>query len=227
MLKKEILEKLRIAIIDLEDDEVNRLLQEGLKAGLMPIDMVTEGLNPGLTIIGEGYAASKRFMSEMVLAGEIMNDAMNILRPVMEHGGHSLGETMVIGTVEGDLHTIGKKIVSAVFTGAGYRVVDIGEDMPASEFLKAVKDHKATIIGASAILGPVKPYCKVINDALVDAGIRNNVIYTIGGWGMTQDWCNDVGADCYGEDGIDALNKVKLILAKKRRVFNGSSKKTS
>jgi len=122
---------------------------------------------------------------------------------------------MVIGTVEGDLHTIGKRIVSAVFTGAGYRVVDIGEDMPAEAFVKAAKEHKATVVGASAILGPVKPYCKVINDALVDAGIRDDVIYTIGGWGMTQDWTDEVGADCFGVNAIDALNKVQVILDKK------------
>jgi len=151
-----------------------------------------------------------------VLAGEIMNDAMEILRPAIESsGGKSLGDTMVIGTVEGDLHTIGKRIVSAVFTGAGYRVVDIGEDMPAEEFVKAAKEHKATVVGASAILGPVKPYCKVINDALVDAGIRDDVIYAIGGWGMTQDWTDEVGADCFGVNAIDALNKVQVILDKK------------
>jgi len=213
MLKKDILERLKSAIMELEDEEVNRLLEEGLEAGLSPMEMVIDGLNPGLSIIGEEFAMAKRFMSELVLAGEIMIDAMEILRPVIEKGDQSLGETMVIGTVEGDLHTVGKRIVSAIFTGAGYRVVDIGEDMPASEFVKAAKEHKATVVGASAILGPVKPYCKVIHDALVDAGIRDDVVYTIGGWGMTQDYCDEGGADCYGENAIDGLNKVKMILA--------------
>ena len=217
MLKKEILEKLKDNIMELEDEEVTKLLKEGLKAGLSPMEMITDGLNPGLTIIGEGFASAKRFMSELVLAGEIMTSATEILRPVIEKGDQPLGDTMVIGTVEGDLHDIGKRIVSAVFSGAGYRVVDIGENMSAKEFAKAAKELKATIVGASAILGPVKPYCKVINNALVDAGIRDDVVYVIGGWGMTQDWCDNVGADCYGEHAIDGLNKVRMILAKKRK----------
>ena len=140
-----------------------------------------------------------------------MNDAMEMLRPVMEAGGRSADDIMVIGTVEGDQHNIGKRIVSAIFTGAGYKVIDIGENMPASAFVDATKEYKATIVGASAILGPLKPYCKVIDQALVDAGIRDDVIYIIGGWGMTQEWSDSVGADCFGESAIDALHKVKMI----------------
>ena len=109
-------------------------------------------------------------------------------------------------------------LVSATFAGAGFKVIDIGEDQPASEFVKAVKKYKATIVGASAIIGPVKPYWKVINDALVDAGIRDDVIYIIGGWATTPDWCDSVGADCYGENATDALNKVKMIMVKKEKV---------
>ena len=213
MSKNEILEKLEAAINNLDDEEVDRLLKEGLEAGVPPVEMVTEGLNPGLTIIGEGFAKAERFMSDLVLAGDIMTAAMEILRPAMEKGGKATGDTMVIGTVEGDLHTIGKRIVSAVFTGAGYRVVDIGEDQPASEFVKAVKELKANVVGASATINPVKPYCKTINDALVDAGIRDDMIYIIGGWEMTQEWCNDVGADAFGEDALGGLSKVKMILA--------------
>ena len=211
MSKKEILEQLKSAIMELEDDEVNRLLKEGLETGLSPMEMILDGLNPGLSIIGEGFAKAERFMSELVLAGEIMTDAMEILRPVIEKGGKSQGDTMVIGTVEGDLHTVGKKIVAAIFTGAGYRVVDIGEDMPASEFVKAAKELKATLVGASAIISPSKPYCRVIADALVDAGIRDDLTYIIGGWGMTQDWCDDSGADAFGENALEALDKVKMI----------------
>ena len=207
MSKKEIFEKLKAAINDLDDDEVNRLLEEGLKAGVPPMEMILEGLNPGLTIIGEGFEKAERFMSDLVIAGEIMTDAMKMLRPAMEKGGQSTGDTMVIGTVEGDLHNIGKRIVSAVFTGAGYKVVDIGEEQPASEFVKAAKELKATVVGAHATLDPVKPYCKVINDALVDAGIRDDVIFIIGGWGMTEEWGDNVGADCFGENAVDAVEQ--------------------
>ena len=213
MSKADILEKLKQAIIEVDFEEVTRLLKEGLTAGVAPVEMITTGLSPGLSIIGERYEKKEMFMSDLVMAGEIMNDAMGILRPVMEAGGKPLGDTMVIGTVEGDQHNIGKRIVSAMFTGAGYKVVDIGENMPASEFVKAAKDIKASVVGASVILGPLKPYCKVINDALVDAGIRDNVIFIIGGWGMTQKWSDSAGADAFGDSAVDALHKVKMIRA--------------
>jgi methanogenic corrinoid protein MtbC1 len=213
MSKERILDDLKQAMVDLDEDSIHKLLNDALQASLSPMDIIMDGLSPGLTVIGEGFETGERFMADLVIAGEIMNDAMPILRPAIEAGagGQSISDTMVIGTVEGDDHNIGKRIVSAMFSGAGYRVVDIGENMPASGFVKAVVQHKPIVIGASAILGPLKPYCKVINDALIDAGLRDGVIYIIGGWGMTQEWCDDVGADAFGENAIDAVRKVKLI----------------
>ncbi len=213
MSKKEILEKLKNAIIDLADEDVNRLIKEGLEAGLSPAEIINQGLGAGLTILGEGFANAERFMSELMISGQIMTDAVEMLRPVMEKSGRQTGDTMVIGTVQNDLHDIGRKIVAAMFTGVGYTVIDIGGDAAASEFVKAAKEHKAVIVGASAILTPVMPYCKVINDALVDAGIRDKVIYIVGGSNMTQQWSDDVGADCYGQTAIDAVHKIKMIRA--------------
>ena len=213
MSKNEILEKLKNAIIDLGDEDVSRLVKEGLEAGLSPAEIINHGLGAGLTVLGEGFANAERFMSELMIAGQIMTDVVEMLRPVMEKSGRQLGDTMILGTVQNDLHDIGRKIVGAMFTGAGYTVIDIGGDAAASEFVKAAKEHKAIIVGASAILTPVMPYCKVINDALVDAGIRDDVIYIVGGSNMTQRWSDDVGADCYGQTAIDAVHKIKMIRA--------------
>ncbi len=213
MSRENILVKLKEAIGDLNDKEVLSLIDKGLKSGLTPMEIISEGLSPGLNIIGVGFETGERFMSDLVLAGEIMTQATETLRPVMEASGKSLGDIMVIGTVEGDQHFIGKRIVSATFAGAGYKVIDIGENLPASVFVDAAKKYKPTVVGASAILSPVKAYCKVINQALIDAGIRDNVIYIIGGWGMSQEWSDSVGADCYGENAVAALNKVKAIKA--------------
>ena len=213
MSKAEILEKLTEAIVDIDDDLVLDLVEEGLAAGIDPIELLTEGLQPGLTIIGEGFDNHTRFTSDLVLAGELMNDAMEILKPAMESGGAGSGDTMVIGTVDGDIHNVGKRVVAAVFTGAGYNVIDIGENQQASAFVEAAKKYNAKIVGASAILGPQKPYCKVIHDALVEAGIRDDVLYIIGGWGMTQEWCDQVHADAYGDTAYEALDRVKEILA--------------
>ena len=212
MSKAQILERLTEAIVDIDDAAVMQLIDEGLAAGLSPLEILTEGLQPGLTIIGEGFDKHTRFTSDLVIAGELMNDAMVKLRPIMEAGAAGAGDVMVIGTVDGDIHNVGKRVVGAVFTGAGYNVIDIGENQPASAFVKAAQEHNARIVGASAILGPQKPYCKVIHDALVEAGIRDKVLYIIGGWGMTQEWCERVHADAYGDTAYQALDKVKAIL---------------
>src|SRR4030042_1664108 len=191
MLKAEILEKLKAAIDELDEDVIDKLLKEGVSAGLKPMEMITKGLSPGLNIIGDGFEKGDRFMSDLVIAGEIMTAATETLRPAIEAGGKPSGDIMVIGTVEGDLHYIGKRIVAAIFPGAGYKVIDIGENMSASNFVDAAREYKATVVGASAILGPVKSYCKTINDALVEAGLRDRLIYAVGGWGMTQDWSDN------------------------------------
>ena len=214
MTKAQILEKLAEAMVDINDDAVMKLVDEALQAGIGPVEILTEGLQPGLFIIGQGFDKHTRFTSDLVLAGELMNDVMVKLRPLMESGATGPGDNMVIGTVDGDIHNVGKRVVAAVFTGAGYNVIDIGENQPASAFVKAAKEHNARIVGASAILGPQKPYCKVIHEALVEAGIRDKVLYIIGGWGMTQEWCDKVHADAYGDTAYEALDKVKAILSR-------------
>jgi trimethylamine corrinoid protein len=213
LLKAEVLKKLTDAIVDIDEELVMDLIDEGLKVKLMPIEIITEGLQPGLTIIGEGFDKHTRFTSDLVIAGEIMTSTLAKLGPIMEKGAKGKGENMVIGTVEGDQHTVGKRVVSAIFAANGYRVIDIGEDQPASEFVKAAKEYKPKIVGASAILGAQKPYCKVISDALTEAGIRDKALFIVGGWGMTQEWCDRVCADAYGDTALEAINKVKLILA--------------
>lgn len=213
MSKDQLLEQLCDAVVDIDDERALKLIDEALEAGLSPIEILTEGLQPALAIIGDGFDKHTRFTSDLVLAGEIMTEAMEKLRPVMEAGATGTGDVMVIGTVEGDIHNVGKRVVAAVFTGAGYQVIDIGENQPASAFVKAAQEHNARIVGASAILGPQKPYCKVIHEALVEAGIRDKVLYIIGGWGMTQEWCDLVHADAYGDTAFEALDKVKALLS--------------
>ena len=215
MSKEDILKKLTDATVELEDDDVMDLVDEALASGIDPLTIITEGLQPGMTIIGEGFDAHTRFTSDLVLAGELLNDVITKMKPVMEKGAKGLGDNMVIGTVEGDEHCVGKRVVASVFTANGYNVIDIGENQPAEAFVAAAKEYNAKIVGASAILGPQKPYCKVIHEALVEAGIRDNLIYIIGGWGMTQEWCDNVCADAYGDTANEAIDKVKKILAAK------------
>ena len=182
------------------------------------MEILLDGLGLGMTQIGDEYAKNERFMSDLMIAGQIMNDAMGKLLPTIDVekdiANRKPGDqVMVIGTVEGDLHDLGKRIVTAFFAGAGIKAIDIGENKSADAFIEAIKKYKPTIVGASAIIGPVTPYCKVINKAMVDAGVRDDVIYITGGWDMSPEWCDEVGADAYGETAQDGLDKVKLLLA--------------
>ena len=213
MSKEELFEKLTQAVVDIDEDDAAELVDEAIAAGISPIEILTEGLQPGLTIIGDGFEQHTRFTVDLVMAGDIMRDAMSKLRPIMEAGATGKGDTMILGTVEGDEHYLGKQVVGAIFTGAGYIVVDIGENQPANAFVDAAKEYNAKIVGASAILGAQKPYCKVIHEALTEAGMRDNLLYIVGGWGMTQEWCDRVCADAYGDTAYEAIDKVRLILA--------------
>ena len=218
MSKEEIYAKLKKAMYDLDEDAIAALLAEGTNAGLPPLEIILEGMGPGLQEIGDEFAANERFMSDLMIAGQIMNDTMEKLLPTVDVekdlSSRKPGEyVMVIGTVEGDLHDLGKRIVTAFFAGAGIKSIDIGENKSAAEFVEAVKKYKPDIVGASAIIGPVTPYCGVIHKAMVDAGVRDNVIYITGGWDMSPEWCDQIGADCYGETAQDGLDKLKLVLA--------------
>jgi len=218
MSEKEFYNKMKEAMCELDGDKVDELVQEGVDAGIPSLEIIMEGLSPGLTIIGDEYAAKERFMVDLAMAGHIMNEAMEKLMPTADVEAsiaqRKPGEhVMVMGTVQGDLHNIGKRIVSAFLSGAGIKVIDIGEDKSANEFVEAIIKYDATIVGASAIIGPVTPYCKVIHNAMIDAGLRDKVIYICGGWGMTPEWCDEVGADTFGDDHLEALNNIKLLMA--------------
>lgn len=218
MAREEIYQKLTEAMIALDEEKSAELIKECKQAGLPPLEILLEGLGPGLTVIGDEYARNERFMSDLMIGGEMMNDAMSILLPTVDVeadiANRKPGEhVMVIGTVEGDLHNLGKRIVTAFFAGAGIKSIDIGENRSAADFIAAIKKYKPTIVGASAIIGPVTPYCGTIHKAMVDAGVRDDVIYVTGGWDMSPRWCDEIGADDYGETAQDALNKVRLLLA--------------
>lgn len=212
MSKKELCEKLKEAIIDLDDELVANLVSQAAQSGLTPMEVIIEGLNPGLAIIGELYEKKERFMSDLMVAGQIMSDAVEVLLPVGKVAAEGAGDIMIIGTVQGDLHTVGKKIVAAVFSGAGYRAIDLGEDVSAADFVKAAKEYKAKIVGASAIIGPSIPYCKVVHEALTKAGIRDDLIFITGGFSMTDEWCDEVGADAFGSNALDGLRKAQKLM---------------
>jgi 5-methyltetrahydrofolate--homocysteine methyltransferase len=150
-------------------------------------------------------------------ARDILTNAREILHPMMEKDVKATGNVMVIGTVEGCFHILPNEILSATFTGAGFKVINIGVNCSAQQFVKAVKEHKANVVGMSALLSRAIPYFKVVVDALKEAGLRDKVVAVIGGCHMYPDRVEESGADCFGVNAVDGLHKVQALLAEKKK----------
>jgi len=167
---------------------------------------INEGLTPGIDRVGELFADGEYYLPDLIIGGEAMKEALTILEPALP--GNQEREVLgrvVLGTVEGDLHEIGKTLVGTMLTANGFQVTDIGIDKPAADFVAAVKETNATLVGASALLTTTMPMQQKIIEALVEAGLRDQVKVMVGGAPVTQEWAKKIGADGYAEDAINAV----------------------
>ncbi len=213
MSKEELLNKLTQAIIDGEPEDAEALAKQVLEQGLDPLTCINEGLTPGITRVGELFAVGKTFLPDLVLGGEAMNSALTILEPALleSQERETLGR-VVLGTVQGDLHEIGKTLVGTMLTANGFQVTDIGINQSAEDFIAAIKKTKATLIGASALLTTTMRAQQTLIDALKEAGLRDRVKVMVGGAPVTQDWAEKIGADGYAEDAIGAIAVAKRLV---------------
>jgi methanogenic corrinoid protein MtbC1 len=208
--KKEILTKIREALNAGEREDSAALVQKALDNGL-GIAEILEAVKLGMDEVGDKYRKGEYFLPELILGGKAAETALNVLAPHMGgKGGASFAGIVVLGTVEGDIHDLGKTIVFAMLSGAGFKVYDVGVDAPASKFAEKAIEVKADIVAASALLSTTVPRLKDVEDALVKAGIRKKVKTMVGGAAVTEQYAKSIGADGYGRDGYDAV-----ILAKK------------
>jgi methylmalonyl-CoA mutase cobalamin-binding domain/chain len=192
------------------------LTRQGLAAGLGPETLLYEALIPALEEVGARFERGDFFVPEMLIAGKAMAGALEILRPLLaETGAETIG-TIVMGTVKGDVHDIGKNLVNIMFEGAGFQVIDLGVQVAPEKFVDAVRQHKPDIVGFSAFLTTTMPMFKANMNALAKAGLREEVIVMVGGAPVTQEYADVVGADGYAADASAAVVKAKELLRRRR-----------
>lgn len=199
------LSELAQALAGLEKERVNNLVEAELKDGAAPLEIVGE-LNAGMGLVGERYTAGEYFLSELLYSSHIMKSVMSRLEPLLGDTGQSesIG-TVVIGTVKGDIHDIGKNVVVALLRGVGFKVVDLGVDVPADVFVDKLKESGAGVLGLSALLNMTFPEMKNVVDAVAAAGIRNQVKIIIGGAPTDEQVREYTGADYYALDAPDGV----------------------
>jgi 5-methyltetrahydrofolate--homocysteine methyltransferase len=210
----ELLGKMAESLIAGNIDEVVNLTKEALDGGAAPSDVLDQGLLAGMDIVGQRFKAEEMFIPEVLRCAKCMHGAMEILRPLLaETGAESIG-TLVIGTVKGDLHDIGKNLVGMMFEGAGFEVVDLGIDKEPQEFVDAIKEHKAKLIGMSALLTTTMPKIGETINAINEAGIRDQVKILVGGAPITAAFAEEIGADGYASNAASAVDKGKELVGR-------------
>ncbi|WP_151179585.1 corrinoid protein [Hypericibacter terrae] len=216
----------------LSDDELVQQMQDDLYDGLKeeieagvnillgrkwtPYDVLTKALVEGMRIVGVDFRDGILFVPEVLLAANAMKAGMFILRPLLaETGAPKIGK-MIIGTVKGDIHDIGKNLVAMMMEGAGFEVINLGINNPVENYLNAIEEHKPDIIGMSALLTTTMPYMKVVIDALIEKGIRNDYVVLVGGAPLNEAFANSIGADAYCRDAAVAVETAKAFMAKRQ-----------
>jgi methylmalonyl-CoA mutase cobalamin-binding domain/chain len=196
--------------------EVLDLTRQGLELGLGPEVLLYEALIPSLEEVGARFERGDFFVPEMLIAGKAMAGALEILRPLLaETGAQTIGK-IVMGTVKGDVHDIGKNLVNIMFEGAGFEVIDLGVQVAPEKFLDAIREHQPDIVGFSAFLTTTMPMFKANMNALEKAGLRDQVIVMVGGAPVTQEYADVVGADGYASDASAAVVRAKELIGRRR-----------
>ena len=206
-MAEEMHKKLAQALIDGEPEDAEALAREALAMGMDPLACITQGLTPGIQEVGKRFASGEYFLPELIIGADAMKAALEILEPML--GGDQKRDVVgrvVLGTVEGDLHEIGKTLVGTMLTANGFQVTDIGVDKKAEDFIAAIKESDADIVGASALLTTTMLQQKTLVEALKEAGLRDRVKVMIGGAPVTESYAKEIGADGYAEDAISAVD---------------------
>ena len=175
--------------------------------------LISESMVPAMDEVGRLFEAEEYFVPELLLAGRAMRSALELLRPLMTASGQKMSTRVVIGTVKGDLHDIGKNIVGSMLEGSGFEVIDLGSDVSPEKFVSAVVEQKPQVVCMSALLTVTMPAMKTTIDALTTAGVRTNVKVLIGGAPVTMQYAKEIGADGYSENASGAVGLVRTMIA--------------
>jgi len=212
---EELVQQIHDDLYDGLQDEVVEAVNIFLSRGWTPYRVLTDALVEGMTIVGVDFRDGILFVPEVLMAANAMKAGMVVLRPLLAETGAPQQGKMVIGTVKGDIHDIGKNLVSMMMEGAGFEVIDIGINNPVENYIEALEKHKPNILGMSALLTTTMPYMKVVIDALVEKGMRDDYIVLVGGAPLNEAFANSIGADAYCRDAAVAVETAKAMVAAK------------
>lgn len=200
------------ALIEGDAPTVKELTEKALQEGVPPIDIINKGLVKGMDVVGEEFRKMEISVPEVLISARAMHTSLEILKPLLAEHDVKPSGTLIIGTVKGDIHDIGKNLVGMLMEGAGFKVIDLGVDVPASTFIQKIKEESPDIVGMSALLTVTMQEMGDIITAIKEAGLRDDVKILIGGAPVTQEFATSIGADGYGEDARDAVEKAKSLL---------------
>ena len=216
---KELVEQMFDDLYDGLKDEIEEGVNILLERDWMPYDVLTKALVGGMTIVGADFRDGILFVPEVLLAANAMKGGMSILKPLLIATGAPRVGKMVIGTVKGDIHDIGKNLVAMMMEGAGFEVVDLGINNPVEKYLDALAAENADILGMSALLTTTMPYMKVVNDTMVEQGIRDDYIVLVGGAPLNEEFSAAIGADAYCRDAAVAVETAKEFVGRKHNLL--------
>ena len=213
---EELVQQMQDDLYDGMKEEIEQAVNILLGRKWTPYDVLTKALVEGMRIVGIDFRDGILFVPEVLLAANAMKAGMFILRPLLaETGAPKIGK-MVIGTVKGDIHDIGKNLVAMMMEGAGFEVINIGINNPVENYLQAIEEHKPDILGMSALLTTTMPYMKVVIDTLIEKGMRNDYIVLVGGAPLNEAFAQSIGADAYCRDAAVAVETAKSFMAKRQ-----------
>lgn len=208
-----LLESLKEAVITGNATAAKELTEKALAENIPAKTILDDALIPGMMVVGEKFKNNEYYVPEVLIAARAMYASLDLLRPILSQSDVEPIGTVVIGTVKGDLHDIGKNLVRMMLEGGGFKVIDLGVDVAPEKFIEAIKEHNADILAMSALLTTTMPSMKLTIDALTEANLRDKVKVMVGGAPVTQEWAEEIGADGYAPDAASAVDKAKELLS--------------
>ena len=206
------LRRMSEALVAMNEKKVKELVREALDKGVLAKEILNGGLIPGMDIVGEKMESGDMFIPEVLMSAKAMGAAVEILKPLLGDEGLTAAGKVVIGTVKGDLHDIGKNLVVMMLESAGFEVYNLGVDIAPEGFVKAVKEKEADVLGLSALLTTTMPMMKKTIDAVIESGLRDSVKVIVGGAPVNQKFADEIGADGYAPDAGSATKLAKVLL---------------
>jgi 5-methyltetrahydrofolate--homocysteine methyltransferase len=211
-METDILKELRGLVIQGRVHEARAIAEKAIDGGTDADTLIHQALVPAMSVVGERFERMEYYLPEMLAAATAMQSCMELLRPLLVDTGISAVATVVLGTVQGDLHDIGKDLVGMMLEGAGFEVVDLGVDVAPDRFVEAIGAHSAAVLGMSALLTTTMPMMRQTIERLEEAGVRNQIKVIVGGAAITQSFADEIGADSYAPDASVAVRRTQSLL---------------